>query len=368
MTVSGIKAVNTTGTWNDNTYTLNNISYELLTDNGDNVIGIKVTTGSGGASAVTSLRLSADFRITTGSYVVSGCPATGSSSTYGFDGIYFKSDSTEQYSNDYGSGSNVNMTADYADARLVVVVRSGYSAPASGLIFKPMFCSSTASNPTSFSPYSNICPISGRTETSVSTRNEDNTETASATISFGQTVYGGQVDFKTGRVRVSKKTITLDGNAGTNYGFLDFWESSTTWTKYMGRTQRDVGCRQLANQTADICAISDRFKAVPENERENAWTITGVTNIDDAIYLNFGADSGLDTTAKQLAWLANNPVQVCFDLKTPQELTLTPSQLQMLKGYNSVTGDGVITITAYTGSSYPVEITRKRKTKKKGGK
>lgn len=60
--------------------------------------------------------------------------------------------------------------------------------------------------------------------------------------------------------------------------------------------------------------------------------------------------------------------QVVYKTATPTALTFTPDVLTMLKGDNSVTGDGVITITAYTGSSYPVEITRKRKTKKKGGK
>ena len=122
------------------------------------------------------------------------------------------------------------------------------------------------------------------------------TETASATLSFGTTVYGGQVDFNEGTVEVTD-------------GYIASYDSETlpsTW-------------------------ISDRD-----------------------VY----AAGTTPTTG----------AEVCYALATPTTLTLTPDELTMLKGYNSVTGDGVITITAYTGSPYPVEITRKRKTKTKGGK
>ena len=42
MTLANIKAMNTGGTWSGNVYTYKNISFEILTDNANNVIGIKV--------------------------------------------------------------------------------------------------------------------------------------------------------------------------------------------------------------------------------------------------------------------------------------------------------------------------------------
>ena len=133
---------------------------------------------------------------------------------------------------------------------------------------------------TAWEPYENECPISGRTGTTVSTRNADNTETASATISFGQTVYGGQVDFKTGNVTVE-------------WGYI---------ASYNGETLPGAW-------------ISDRDVYA-----------AGATPTTDA--------------------------EVCYELATPTTLSLTPDILTMLKNNNSVSGDGVITITALTGDSW----------------
>ena len=61
-------------------------------------------------------------------------------------------------------------------------------------------------------PYSNICPISGRTEARVDTENEDGTESAYATIQLGTTVYGGEIDFTEGTAEVTDGYIaSYDG-------------------------------------------------------------------------------------------------------------------------------------------------------------
>ena len=145
-------------------------------------------------------------------------------------------------------------------------------------IIKPQM--EVGSSATSYEPYSNICPISGRTETSVVTRNEDNTDSHTATISFGQTVYGGQVDFKTGVVTVER-------------GYIASY---------------------------------------------NGETLPGEWISDRDVY----ASGTTPTTGAQVA----------YELATPTTLTLTPDELTMIKGDNSVTGDGVITITALTGDSW----------------
>lgn len=166
------------------------------------------------------------------------------------------------------------------------------------------------------------------------------------TISLGQTVYGGTLDVKTGVGTITHKLITLDGNAYTNYSFANRWESSTNWQKYMGRTDTNVGNKKPINATSDIVAISDKFRSMPENQREIAGSITASMVLDNALYLNFGEASGLDTTEKQLAWLAQNPVQVCYELATPTTIQLTANDLALLMGYNRITSDsGDITLT-----------------------
>ena len=222
------------------------------------------------------------------------------------------------------------------------------------------------STATSYAPYSNICPISGRTQTSVTTRNEDNTESHTATISFGQTVYGGQVDFKTGRVRVDRAIVDL--------GTLIWGKDTTTRTAdgatihafYAGISAcKKVDNTEIANMLCSVATAQTVQRVDYGGGSVVMDNICGGADNNSRIWLYSSAYNEMSIEQFKTAVTGQT---ICYELATPTELTLTPSQLQMLKGYNSVTGDGVITITAYTGSPYPVEITRKRKTKKKGGK
>lgn len=84
MTVEGIKAANTDGTWSGNSYTLNNITYTINTDADGNIVNVTVNTGSGGASGDGSFYLyNGDF--TSGNYIINGI--TGGNESYIFIGI-----------------------------------------------------------------------------------------------------------------------------------------------------------------------------------------------------------------------------------------------------------------------------------------
>lgn len=180
---------------------------------------------------------------------------------------------------------------------------------------------------------------------------EPYTSSSDLTISFGTTVYGGRLDVEKGELVVDRAKIVLDGDANTNYGFTNYWESATDWKKYLGRTSANVGIRRLLNNNSDINLISDKFKSATENGRSESGTVAGSTMLDDSIYLNFGSNSGLDTTVKQVAWLAQNPVTVVYELATPQTLQLTPQQVQLLKGINNISTTGTtITVTFKNGS------------------
>ena len=266
MTVDGIKALNTDGTWSGNEYTINGAKFTILTDSANNVIGFS-TDGTTSANHV-MLKLG-QLTLKGGlGYTLTGCPSNGS-----FDGYRLSNFGSNTVDvNDYGSGGTITVSNDESYTFMIYVKNSG--TVLSGKTFYPMLRLSTVTDST-FAPYTNICPISGRTGTTVSTRNEDNTETASATISFGTTVYGGQVDFKTGIVTVE-------------WGYIASYNGETLPSEW----------------------ISDRD-----------------------VY----ASGTTPTTGAEVA----------YKLATPTELTLTPAELQMLKGYNYITGDGVITITAY---------------------
>ena len=92
-------------------------------------------------------------------YVVSGCPGTGSGSSYN---VRIRDANYTALGFDVGNGATITPTETKTYYYQITVV-SGYSV--SNLVFKPMICLSTASNPdyAHFAPYSNICHISGRT-------------------------------------------------------------------------------------------------------------------------------------------------------------------------------------------------------------
>ena len=125
-----------------------------------------------------------------------------------------------------------------------------------------------------FEPYSNICPISGITSGVVQTTN--GTDTNTATITLGQTVYGGSVNFKTGEVTVTHANI-------------------------------------------------ESYNGEPINE---PW----LSSIDKYV-------SGATPTTG---------AQVVYPLSTPT-LTLTPAELELLKGNNTVSGNGVNINMDYIG-------------------
>lgn len=153
MTVDGIKAANTSGTWNGNVYSIHNGTIEVLVDNDNNVIGIK-------ANGTPSPQLEFYMPVVSnlGNVIINGCTASGSDSTYF---ITSKQGSTWSSLYDYGNGYEREITSNES---VVIVIRSGYNAQ--NLIFQPMIRLSTETDAT-FAPYTNKASISGRSEEAI---------------------------------------------------------------------------------------------------------------------------------------------------------------------------------------------------------
>ena len=189
----------------------------------------------------------------------------------------------------------------------------------------------------------NIRPISGRTGTSVSTRNEDNTETASATISFGTTVYGGQVDFKTGRVRVTHEIYDMGDILWNYYPAKQYFYSAFAGYGALKPASGVLpnlisSCYKTVNTSNDTNIMDGKDSAISYYVPSNAFQVV----VKDTRY----------TDASALATALSGQT-VCFDLATPTELTLTPAELQLLKGYNYITGDGDMEIIYIPESVLP---------------
>lgn len=141
MTVEGIKALNTIGTWSGNTLTLGNLTFEILTDNEDNVTGIEV---NGTDSNVTIFTIS-QFTAKAGTYEFNGTPSGGGSHTY-YQEINAPAPGPD--ATDEGSGANYILTTDMV-ITVSITVDSGVTM--SDVVFCPML--RHAGTDAAFEPY-----------------------------------------------------------------------------------------------------------------------------------------------------------------------------------------------------------------------
>lgn len=156
-------------------------------------------------------------------------------------------------------------------------------------------------------------------------------EPHTVTLSFGQTVYGGTVNFKTGLVTIDKAYVFYDGS------------NDEAWV--VNGTFYEVVLPSAAVRCLDGGFLTtNRLRTVQidaESTNIGAWVVG-----NSKIRIRFDTDAD-PTETKCKTWLASNNLQAVYELATPTTLSLTPAQLTMLKDYNYLSGDGVITITAY---------------------
>ena len=278
MTVSAIKSANTTGTWNGNVYSIANGTIEILVDGSNYIKGFKVngTFNSAVSFYVTPTNLSLESN----GRIYSGI-TTGSDQTYFlyFDGAGVQVNTSE-----------VTITTGRNPIRFVrIVIRSG--AVLNNVLFYPMMRDSSISDST-YEPYKDI----------------------NATIQLGTTVYGGEVNWDTGVMTITDVILV------NNTADMDNSEDWPGW--------RTSGIRQY---------IGGGINRVFTGQTMNVGTVYGAntTGSDDTLILPKDTYNLSQTEWKALA----TDVQILVPLATPQTIQLTPTQLEMLKGYNRVTID-----------------------------
>lgn len=145
-----------------------------------------------------------------------------------------------------------------------------------------------------------------------------------ATITFGENVYGGNVDFDTGVVTVTKGMLIFDGDedwidAGVIKGI-------------------DLGTFNKVYLSESLC---DRYNIISDGSYTRLSLGECAFDYTSAIeFYGFNVYTGEISIAEWKANLSQNPLHVCYELKEPTTLTLTPAQLTLLKGYNTVSANG----------------------------
>lgn len=159
----------------------------------------------------------------------------------------------------------------------------------------------------------------------------------SVTVQLGQTVYGGTVDFVTGKCRITKAIVdlgTLRWNRTTSYNNPVFYANLLGKAKNHDTMLNTIylcvepvlGAQTFANNSADK-------------------TMTHCYD-DEQVFVRDDSYSTADSFKT-----AMSGVMSTYTLATPIELTLTPAQLALLEGYNILTTDGTtMSVTVRKGA------------------
>lgn len=313
--------------------TVSGVTFTINRDDAGNVLSISL---SGTATNVIVFNVSTGLSIQTSgnSLVLSGCPSGGSASTY-----YLTAKVSGAWLSSYDTGSGVGL---YQTVEIVaIVVQSGVNT--NGLVFKPMIADAAV---TTYSPYSNICPITGHTSVNV-TRAGDASVSATYTLpTEAGTVYGG------------KLRINEDGSGvlTVTHRLLD----PSKFTRNSANADGDgsvfyAGWQQTGAQGAEGAFKSNYL--TPYTPASTDYSLLPVNTIR-----HYGTNStiliccpGASTTkAQMLEWYQDNGIQILYPLRTDSQITyeLTAQQvLSLLKGTNNVyadTGDTAIEYVADT--------------------
>lgn len=198
-----------------------------------------------------------------------------------------------------------------------IILTDGAAFNAEGLVvtLEPKQSGSGDPSPT------NVRPITGLTECVVDVKDEEETTQHTATITFGPTVYGGSVDFKTGKVTVT--------HVGILFSSLS-WNYNASGNNFYAAKPSNM--KPVSSEEESPYFIAERYKSDKWANRTNGsicLTTSGNLVVLDSNY----------TDVQTFVSNVGNDI-ICYELATPTELTLTPAELELLKGYNCITTNG----------------------------
>lgn len=198
----------------------------------------------------------------------------------------------------------------------------------------------SGSTATSWTPYSNICPISGRTGLSVYVSpTQDVADATTYAVDWtteAGTVYGGTLDVVTGELVVNKVCVSLNPS----------WYWYVSSTQPSGLTVVATTDFPLHVVGGEICSHYKRATTLYVVNLALGEFITAATSA----YFCFKDSSG-GTADEFKEYLtaqatAGTPVQVVYELATPLTYQLTPQEIEVLVGKNNVwTSSGPVSVT-----------------------
>ena len=190
------------------------------------------------------------------------------------------------------------------------------------------------SSPTTYAPYSNICPISGWTGATihVSPTTSGGTTYSITFPSEAGTVYGGTLDVTTGVLTVDMAMVDLGAKNWyplTAAGRTRFRTSITDIKRISSPNVRaPMLCSAYKTETANNTYTGKQGISLQQNEAD--------------VYVY---DAQRESMTAADFKTAMSGVQLAYKLATPQTIQLTPQQVELLLGENNIWSDGEMTLT-----------------------
>ena len=154
------------------------------------------------------------------------------------------------------------------------------------------------------------------------------------TADFGQTVYGGTLDWLTGVLTVEWASVQFMPTAIGAYGSA-------------GYSMLSANNLQPIAASSDFYSVCDRFK------RNYVWQTDAeyyyVTN--DFVYL---FSNRWTTLEEAKTWFTDNPTIMVYKLATPITIQLSPATVTALNGVNTLHTDADSVSVAYTASGWEI--------------
>ena len=290
FSLAAIKIINTLGTWNGNHYSQYGLTYDIDVDANGNITTITVN-GTTTQYAYFMLAPVADINAALdGSYILNGCPASGSNSTF-----YVAIGGNV---NDYGTGAPFSTPATGTNS--FIYIQGGQTV--NNLVFKPMIRIENTSD--DFEPYDGESIIEA----------------------YGQTLYKASADITGGEASNKSGIADLGDLAWTYYG--PYNDQNLFYTDSL------IGI--IAHRTDDdiygVCSIYEQYPNSAIGTMGNYGM--RVRTSDGRIYVNDTRYTDANTFKT-----AVTGQKFVYDLETPVLISLTPQNLTLLKGDNVITTD-----------------------------
>ena len=243
-------------------------------------------------------------------------------------------DSTGAYLGTSNEQSNVNVgltKQSPSDAAFMVFNIAGYPGTTSTISISDVthLQIEEGQQASDYTPYENICPISGWTGANVYHSGADTSDATTYSITFPSeagTVYSGTLDVTTGKLTVDRAIMDLgDKN----------WYPSTAAGRTRFRTSI-TNIERISSPNIVAPMLCSKYPTKTANQTYQGTTGVSLQQNSADIYMY---DPQMESMTGEKFKSAMSGVQLVYKLATPQTYQLTPTEVTTLLGDNTIWAD-----------------------------